>query len=293
MKTIFYFLPMVLLFSITNNTVGLAQNNNYDSSSHYNYMALPARDSVWINAGTSAPGHESQTFGYWFVAPADMTITGLEVDTQTGPGWQGGQTFQVIKINGALSLYPDSGSDFTNLFYDKHSWIWIDSVSVPVSAGDTIGIIGQLGTSISLSAYQTPFMTMIGNDTVMLNGLYAKDGNLNEDPVNWYSALPSGSRIGRIGMFYSINAAPPAGISKLSGKNKLKIYPNPVENHLTIKGLACPAAYTITNSIGQSLLSGNIDEKQAQIDIHALSPGMYWLSLGSGVQTQHIKFIKL
>ena len=291
MKTIFYFLPMVLLFSITNNTVGLAQNNNYDSSSHYNYMALPARDSVWINAGTSAPGHESQTFGYWFVAPADMTITGLGVDTQAG--FYAGQTFQVIKINGALSMYPDSGSNFTNLIYDHYSSLWIDSVDIAVSAGDTIGILGQVGTSISLSAYQTPFITMIGHDTVMLNGLYAKDGNLNEDPVNWYSALPAGSRIGRIGMFYSINATPPAGIEHLSGKNKLEIYPNPVENHLTIKGLLHPAEYSITNAVGQSLLSGKTNEKQTEIDIQALSPGKYWIKVVSENDIAYLKFVKL
>lgn len=290
MKTIFYFLLLVL-FSVTNITAGQAQNNNYDSSSHYNYMALPARDSVWINAGTSAPGHESQTFGYWFVAPADMTITGLEVDTQAG--LYASQTFQVIKINGALTLYPDSGSNFTNLFYHYYNTLWIDSTNIPVSAGDTIGILGQVATSISLSAYQTPFMTMIGHDTVMLNGLYSKDGNISANPVNWYSALPSGSRIGRIGMFYSINAAPPAGIGHLSGKNKLEIYPNPVENHLTIKGLLHPAEYSITNAIGQSLLSGKINEKQTKIDIQTLSPGMYWISLSSGTQIQHLKFIKL
>src|SRR5690606_28211782 len=260
---------LLVLFSVTNMTAGQAQNNNYDSSSHFNYMALPARDSVWINA-RSPPGQsqdEGQTLGYWFVAAADMIITGLEVDTQTG-GYAS-QTFQVIKINGALSLYPDSGSNFTNLFYHYYSTLWIDSTNIPVSAGDTIGILGQLATSISLSAYQTPFTTMIGNDTVMLNGLYSKDGNISANPVSWYSALPAGSRIGRIGMFYSINATPPAGIGHLSGKSKLEIYPNPVENHLTIKGLVHPAEYSITNAIGQSLLSGKTDEKQTEIDIHA------------------------
>jgi len=83
----------------------------------------------------------------------------------------------------------------------------------------------------------------------------------------------------------------PSGIGASATKQS-SVYPNPAHNQLTIQAVA-KGAYTITNSIGQSLLSGNINEKQTRIDIYALSPGMYWLSLRSGAQIQHLKFIKL
>jgi len=63
------------------------------------------------------------------------------------------------------------------------------------------------------------------------------------------------------------------------------IYPNPTDNVLfveTVCTLSLPAAneYRITNLMGQTVLTGNLNAETQQIDVSNLTQGMYFISVG-------------
>ncbi|MEN9699400.1 MAG: hypothetical protein RLZZ301_598 [Bacteroidota bacterium] len=65
-----------------------------------------------------------------------------------------------------------------------------------------------------------------------------------------------------------------------------QIYPNPVQNFLTIKGTDANQAFAIYNHIGQEILSG---QQASTIDVSALAKGVYFIHIN-----QHVtSFIKL
>jgi hypothetical protein len=65
----------------------------------------------------------------------------------------------------------------------------------------------------------------------------------------------------------------------------LMVYPNPTDGVLfvqTLRATSLPAkTYSITNLMGQTVLSGNITAETQQIDVSGLPEGMYFISIGS------------
>jgi hypothetical protein len=68
------------------------------------------------------------------------------------------------------------------------------------------------------------------------------------------------------------------------GSDKLKTYPNPVSNTLTIE-TEVKGDFQILNLLGQPVLSG---KTARQIDVSALPQGTYFLK----ISTEQVKFIK-
>jgi hypothetical protein len=57
------------------------------------------------------------------------------------------------------------------------------------------------------------------------------------------------------------------------------VYPNPVNDMLFVES-ASGSAYRITNLLGQTLKSGHITADRQQIDIHDLTEGVYFITVG-------------
>lgn len=68
------------------------------------------------------------------------------------------------------------------------------------------------------------------------------------------------------------------------GSNKLKTYPNPVSNVLTVE-TEVKEGFQILNLLGQQVLSGKAAQR---IDVSALPQGAYFLKVG----TEQVKFVK-
>jgi hypothetical protein len=72
------------------------------------------------------------------------------------------------------------------------------------------------------------------------------------------------------------------------GNNKLKVYPNPVSNVLTVERNAVPLTtsdFQILNLLGQQVMNGKATQR---IDVSALPEGTYFLKVGA----EQVKFIK-
>ena len=57
------------------------------------------------------------------------------------------------------------------------------------------------------------------------------------------------------------------------------VYPNPTDGIITVSGLQS-GAYRITNIVGQTVLTGSIDDDNQRIDVSALPKGMYFITVG-------------
>ena len=145
--------------------------------------------------------------GYWFTAPTNFTIIGLRIPPEAGSGTQ---NIQVVKINDVPPVaWPTLSINFVNLAYLQNGANGVIlPVSINVSAGDIIGILGSAGANVSYSASATPFATTINGQPVMLNR-FLHQSTITAAPAINYSTEGSGFPIGRIEMYYQTKPTAP------------------------------------------------------------------------------------
>lgn len=84
---------------------------------------------------------------------------------------------------------------------------------------------------------------------------------------------------------------PTAGIND-NTFTTLQHYPNPASNILNIENATDIDSVSLTNALGQKVLSKTINSNTAQIDISPLSKGIYFVTVASGTASKTIKIIK-
>ncbi|HAK59391.1 MAG TPA: hypothetical protein DCO77_03270 [Nitrospiraceae bacterium] len=166
---------------------------------------LPAFSSTFSNA--------TRTRGYWFTAPTDFVITGLQVPDEAGHGLQ---NVEVVRFDPGVS--PPAYSATTNAFTSLWRGVGAPSgqviqVSIPVAAGDVIGILGAAGDATMMhNSYGTgPYTSEIFGHQVTL----ARMGmQYNLASASARDLWTENSSIGRVKMFYGpANEAPLSAFS--------------------------------------------------------------------------------
>lgn len=76
-------------------------------------------------------------------------------------------------------------------------------------------------------------------------------------------------------------------VDDLNGSEEFSIFPNPTDGMITISGRQT-GEYRITNLMGQTLMTGQIESENQQINISALSDGMFFITFAGSIR----KFIK-
>jgi len=72
----------------------------------------------------------------------------------------------------------------------------------------------------------------------------------------------------------------------------LKYYPNPVKDLLNISYTESLTSLTVYNSLGQTVISKNVNTVMTQLDMSSLSSGMYTVTVTSGGKSAIIKVIR-
>ncbi len=76
------------------------------------------------------------------------------------------------------------------------------------------------------------------------------------------------------------------------GAEMLEVWPNPVNDELTIKASNC-ASFNISNTIGQVLLQQRLDNTDTKVNVKILPAGLYYLTLKGKSGNMVKKFVKL
>ncbi len=119
--------------------------------------------------------------------------------------------------------------------------------------------------------------TMSYNTSVTLNAVY-------------FTSPHTGYAVGENGTIYKYSSS--TGISEVSSSPLISIYPNPVTNTLTIETATAQGIYQLQDITGKVLLSGSVTATKLNLDISALSKGIYLLSLIDGEQQVNRKIVK-
>ncbi len=141
--------------------------------------------------------------GYWFTAPIDFTITGLRVPPEAGMGLQ---SMQVVLIDdNPVPAWPTLIAGVTNLVHIPNAPNGvIQTVNIPILAGQRVGVLGFAGSVNSYSASATPFASNIGGNPIQLQRFGCQASNINVAPavpanqIFWEMNL----QIARIELYY-------------------------------------------------------------------------------------------
>jgi hypothetical protein len=160
-----------------------------------------------LNVGSQLSNYvASQTRGYHFTAPVDMTIMELMVPVTVNTG---GQYIQVVKFSGYPLNYP-SGSQFTTLAYIANAPFGVpQQVNIPIQAGDEIGIIGASnpsGTTMSNSYGPANVPSSIDGYPITLRRLVYQNPLSTGAAASGSIGLETSSSIARVEMTYRIGA---------------------------------------------------------------------------------------
>ncbi|MCA8912414.1 MAG: LamG domain-containing protein [Planctomycetes bacterium] len=149
-----------------------------------------------LDIGTQTTTYAGNSRGYYFVAPVDMTITGLRVPTDASTDSQSVEVYDIT------SLGPIT---FTSLFYQNQvAGAGIINCNISVSAGQTIGIMGSRGSGMINSYQAGPYTSSIGGIPVTLTRIYTNDsGALDVNQATNVTAEPA-FEIGRVEMYYTL-----------------------------------------------------------------------------------------
>ena len=169
----------------------------------------------WVNYqiindvnGTTPLGGESSTLngnarGYWFTAPVDFTITGLQCLASGNT-----QNIAVVRLNNIPPTYSSTTNDFATLFLSQgNPDTGVIACNIPIYAGDIIGVLGTRSSDGHNSYSDNPYFTTIAGQTVKIARLGMQYNLTTTTPQDLFTG--SGS-ISRVHLYYSIGCASPS-----------------------------------------------------------------------------------
>ncbi|MBS1690169.1 MAG: T9SS type A sorting domain-containing protein, partial [Bacteroidetes bacterium] len=83
----------------------------------------------------------------------------------------------------------------------------------------------------------------------------------------------------------------PTAVPVINNLSNVAMYPNPVEDVLTIKTDKEYDKLTIINSVGQTVMQQTLQNKETRVNVKTLAPGMYYIMLknADGVKVEKIE----
>lgn len=76
------------------------------------------------------------------------------------------------------------------------------------------------------------------------------------------------------------------------GFEKLKVYPNPTKNILTIENNQAIQKLTFTNMLGQTVLEKTVNDLHTQTDLAGIANGVYFVKISTAANEKVMKFVK-
>lgn len=173
---------------------------------------------------------------------------------------------------------------YAGIFKRNSAGNWLQTI---VESSGNQFLVPETGTDKSSSITLTiPLVTTPSNE--LTNGEYY-DFYVELWTENW------GAKLGTdVSSVLTVAKSGTLSAQKKSFKKKVEIYPNPVNNTLTLHTIGAIEikSIQITNILGEILLSNVKLENQNSINVSTLSSGVYILSINSDEGNQQVKFCK-
>jgi hypothetical protein len=160
--------------------------------------------------------------------------------------------------------------------------------SLTVTFSDVVNVNSLIAIDVSGTSVDYTFSTSGNPDVVVSLSGGTAPGPVDLNWANVTSFTITSSAISRIGLD-DLNVDASGGTMSINDdlmSQKVKVYPNPVENVVFVKNVTGLKSITIYNSLGQQILQTKWD----QIDLSHLSKGMYILKTHTdlGIETKRI-----
>lgn len=160
---------------------------------------------------------------------------------------------------------------------------------------------GNLGTMPAFTQYIPMATTAFSNGDLSLQagsagvnaGSNALYNTLIGDPANDFDLVGNIRSMGTavdIGAFEYMEALSVNEISE--SDKKMRVFPNPASDKVTVTGADLPAAFSLYNMAGQLVLSGKVNAQQPEIQVGILPVGTYILKVNSKANSFTQKVIK-
>ncbi len=159
-----------------------------------------------------------------------------------------------------------------------------DTVPTSITIPFVYSVASQPNATYNWSVTNGTIQNGQGTNTVNLIWSNTGNGNLKANITNNDGCVDSTS--------LAVNITS-VGINNLSLDNNLKVFPNPAKSTITIthRNNLGVKKYMITNLIGQTVLSGNLNTEETIINLENLQSGVYMFSI-DGMNKQSIKVIR-
>ena len=209
----------------------------------------------------------SSSGGFWVanwntdIVSIDMTGNELSVIDAATHGLQAMSGGAIDGI-GNLYLYNQDGAN-------------TDSIAViDLSTGTPTGVEYDVFTNIS---------SPLGATSSVSGGLFFSD-----EVVSGKIVAIGLSQGNPDNILFGVDFGTGLSVEYFTLNNKIKLYPNPSNNHISISELTNSEAYTISNLLGAKMKNGTVSNNE-KIDISDLTNGLYFIAFENG---NTLKFIK-
>lgn len=175
-----------------------------------------------------------------------------------------------------------------------HTFIILSSGKILGAGRNNYGQLGN-GTTTSLESFTTigtasdfAKLSAGGYHTLSIR----TDGTLKACGRNDHGQLGDGTTTQRT-QFVTISCPTTLAVEDFASTvNKLKVYPNPAQNLLSLSLNQKINKLAIYNFLGQEVISKTISANEGLIDISALTSGTYFVKVWTDHQTETVQFIK-
>ncbi len=181
---------------------------------------------------------------------------------------------------GGLTKYD--GTNWTT-YNGSNSGLPIDnSVHSTAIDGNRNKWIGNIG---GLTKYDGTNWTTFTMSNSGLPDNFVLSLNIDSRGTKWIGTWDGGLSV------YNENGVPFSICENVLTENRVKVFPNPSLTNITIENNS-RGSLSILNINGKQLITRQITETEAQIDISNLPSGMYFVRLTSGKSVEVGKFVK-
>lgn len=104
--------------------------------------AVAPASAATIDVGEQSGTHRGNVRGFWFTAPVDFVITGLDIPTDASTG---NIDAVILRLNAPIPAFSATTTSYDVLYELRNSPVGASGLNIQISQNDIIGVLGYRG----------------------------------------------------------------------------------------------------------------------------------------------------